>query len=186
MHVVTCYMGYISASTFTIMVRSSASYLPPQITFHLSTQTRRRDRDETVPRYLHSCISLHGVPSSESHIRYHLHSSLLPSFTRNIFVISACTTRSWYQWSFFESTSNCSNVYTVLCLGTDAWCLLQILRACSIKCTLVTSISYVNCSTYVNYVHQPDGKMSSQESSNPILHVLVVGFHHKKGCQVSR
>lgn len=22
------------------------------------------------------------------------------------------------------------------------------------------------------------------ESENPILHVIVVGFHHKKGCQV--
>lgn len=23
------------------------------------------------------------------------------------------------------------------------------------------------------------------ESAGPILHVIVVGFHHKKGCQVS-
>lgn len=28
--------------------------------------------------------------------------------------------------------------------------------------------------------------MSCQESSNPILHVLVIGFHHKKGCQVRK
>ena len=28
------------------------------------------------------------------------------------------------------------------------------------------------------------GKDSSSCATNPVLHVIVIGFHHKKGCQV--
>ena len=28
--------------------------------------------------------------------------------------------------------------------------------------------------------------LANYDTAAPVLHVLVVGFHHKKGCQVSR
>ena len=38
-----------------------------------------------------------------------------------------------------------------------------------------------------NNVHDDEEKSGSKteiESVNPVLHVLVIGFHHRKGCQV--